>query len=96
MRLFKFLLAATLAMPLAVTADMEAQQGTGSAGGWAKRMPIKPDPSKIVVPKGYKVGVFAAGLDTPSSATVDRTAMYGSRSRARCSAGPSARSKRRM
>ena len=34
-------------------------------------MPIKPDPSKIVVPNGYKVGVFAAGLDTPSAATVD-------------------------
>ena len=32
---------------------------------------VKPDPSKIVVPKGYKVSVFVAGLDTPSAATVD-------------------------
>jgi glucose/arabinose dehydrogenase len=52
-------------------ADMEAQQGSGKAGGWAPRVPVKPDPSKIVVPKGYKVGVFAAGLDTPSASAVD-------------------------
>ena len=74
------LLAATLlaimavAVPLAVPgarADIEAQQGSGKAGGWAPRAAIKPDPSKILVPNGYKVGVFAAGLDTPSAATVD-------------------------
>jgi hypothetical protein len=52
-------------------ADMEPQQGTPKAGGWAPRVAIKPDPSKIVVPKGYKVSVFASGLDTPSAATVD-------------------------
>jgi hypothetical protein len=75
MRFFKrSLVVATLAAPLMVGvawADMEAQQGTGKAGSWAARVPVKPDPSKIVVPKGYKVGVFVAGLDTPSAATVD-------------------------
>jgi len=75
MRFFKSLIVTALALPLAAAtaawADMEAQQGTGKAGGWAARTPVKPDPSKIVVPKGYTVGVFAAGLDTPSAATVD-------------------------
>ena len=32
---------------------------------------MKPDASKIVVPKGYKVEVFAADLDSASAATVD-------------------------
>jgi len=36
------------------------------------RTAVTPDPGKIMVPKGYKVEVFTAGLDTPSSATVDR------------------------
>src|SRR5215510_3493399 len=74
MRLAKSLLITALAAPLAAAvawADMEAQQGTGKAGGWASRVAVKPDPSKIVVPKGYTVGVFASGLDTPSAATVD-------------------------
>ena len=43
----------------------------GRAGKWAKRTPVKPDPSKIKVPPGYKVGVFASGLDTVTSITVD-------------------------
>ena len=43
----------------------------GPAGKWAKRTPVTPDPSKIKVPDGYKVGVFAAGLDTVTSITVD-------------------------
>ena len=67
------LLIAAFALPLATSvarADMEPQKGTGSAGGWAPRIAVTPDPSKIIVPKGYKVSVFAAGLDTPSAATV--------------------------
>src|SRR5215510_6861228 len=43
-----------------------------ATGEWVKREPVKPDPSKVKVPPGYKVGVFKAGLDTPSSATVDK------------------------
>jgi hypothetical protein len=53
-------------------ADMQAQQGTPQAGDWVKRIPVVPNPDKIVVPPGYKVGVFKAGLDTPSSAAVDK------------------------
>jgi hypothetical protein len=61
----------------AVTAAMvwvqpAAAQGGSAVGQWIKRIPIKPDPSKVVVPPGYKVGVFKAGLDTPASATVDK------------------------
>ena len=41
-------------------------------GQWIKRLPVNPDPTKVVVPPGYKVEVFKAGLDTPSSATVDK------------------------
>jgi glucose/arabinose dehydrogenase len=52
-------------------ADLEPQQGTARAGGWAPRVAVKPDPAKVVVPKEYKVGVFAAGLDTPSAIAVD-------------------------
>jgi hypothetical protein len=51
-----------------VSADM---QGTGESGGWEKRIAVKPDPSKVVVPEGYEVGVFVQGLGAPSSATVD-------------------------
>jgi hypothetical protein len=68
------LLAAALAAPLAIsvaTADMEPQQGSNKAGTWMERVPVTPDPSKVVVPDGYAVSVFAAGLDTPSAATVD-------------------------
>src|SRR5215510_15452464 len=43
-----------------------------ATGEWVKREPVKPDPSKVKVPPGYKVGIFTAGLDTPSSATVDK------------------------
>ena len=49
-------------------ADM---QGPAESGGWEKRIAVKPDPSKVVVPDGYKVGVFVKGLGAPSSATVD-------------------------
>jgi hypothetical protein len=46
-------------------------QGTGESGGWEKRIAVKPDPSKVVVPEGYEVGIFAQGLSAPSAATVD-------------------------
>ena len=61
--------AAAIAMMTPIAwADM---QGTGEAGGWERRVAVKPDPSKVVVPPGYEVGIFVQGLDTPSSATVD-------------------------
>src|SRR5256886_17420097 len=60
--------AGLLLVPLAVAQN---QSGTPVSGGWVPRVAHKPDPSKIVVPKGYKVDVFVAGLDTPSAATVD-------------------------
>src|SRR3954453_19171037 len=43
----------------------------GELTQWIKQTPAPPDPSKVVVPKGYKVGIFKAGLSTPSSAAVD-------------------------
>ncbi len=46
-------------------------QGTGESGGWEKRVAVKPDPSKVVVPDGYEVGVLVEGLNAPSAATVD-------------------------
>src|SRR5439155_2903374 len=49
-----------------------AQVQKPGGGEWAKRGAVQPDPSKVVVPPGYKVGVFKAGLDTPSSAAVDK------------------------
>ncbi len=49
-------------------ADM---QGTGESGGWEKRIAVKPDPTKVVVPDGYEVGVLVEGLSAPSAATVD-------------------------
>jgi hypothetical protein len=50
------------------SADM---QGTADSGGWEKRIAVEPDPSKVVVPDGYEVGVLVRGLSAPSSATVD-------------------------
>src|SRR5712691_3870590 len=68
-----FLAAAAFFGAPAVAADLEpAVPGTKTSGVWQKRIPVKPDPSKVRVPSGYKVGVFAAGLDTPSAATVDK------------------------
>jgi hypothetical protein len=74
MRFFRPLAVAGLAATIAVAgvrAQTETQQGTGRAGVWAPRVAIKPDPAKVNVPRDYKVGVFAAGLDTPSAAAVD-------------------------
>ena len=52
--------------------DRAKAEPGGPAGKWSTRTPVKPDPSKIKVPKGYKVGVFASGLDTVTSITVDK------------------------
>lgn len=72
MRALRGVMLAALAALLLVP-DAQAQNaGTPTSGGWAPRTAITPDPGKIVVPKGYKVEVFTAGLDTPSAATVDR------------------------
>jgi hypothetical protein len=49
-----------------------AQAQKPGGGEWGKRVAVKPDPAKVVVPPGYKVSIFTAGLDTPSSATVDK------------------------
>jgi hypothetical protein len=57
---------------LAVPAAFADMQGTGQSAGWEKRIAVKPDASKVVVPPGYKISIFAQGLDTPSSATVDK------------------------
>ena len=52
--------------------DRAKADPAGPAGKWSVRTPVKPDPSKIVVPPGYKVSVFANGLDTITSLTVDK------------------------
>jgi hypothetical protein len=56
----------------ALAQDRAKAEPGGPAGKWSTRTPVKPDPSKIVVPPGYKVGVFASGLDTVTSITVDK------------------------
>ena len=57
---------------VAAGALLAAPTAFAQSGDWAKRMAVTPDPTKVVVPAGYEVKVFAAGLDTPSSATVDK------------------------
>jgi glucose/arabinose dehydrogenase len=52
--------------------DRAKAEPAGPAGKWSTRTPVTPDPSKIVVPPGYKVSVFATGLDTITSLTVDK------------------------
>src|SRR6185369_8253117 len=56
----------------ALAQDRAVAEPGGPAGKWSTRTPVKPDPSKIKVPPGYKVGVFASGLDTITSITVDK------------------------
>ncbi len=53
--------------------DRAKAEPGGPAGKWSTRTAVTPDPSKIVVPAGYKVGVFASGLDTVTSITVDKS-----------------------
>ena len=57
---------------IAIGALLAAPMAFAQSGDWAKRTAVTPDPTKVVVPAGYEVKVFAAGLDTPSSATVDK------------------------
>src|ERR1700761_300761 len=66
------LAACAAVLPTVAMADMEAKPGSSQVGDWAKRTPVTPNPDKVVVPSGYKVGVFKAGLDTPSAAAVDK------------------------
>src|SRR3989442_12556312 len=71
MRIFRSLiLAAIAALPL-VPMALAQNAGTGTTGGWVPRTALKPEPGKLVVPKGYKSEDFVAGLVTPSSAAVD-------------------------
>jgi hypothetical protein len=72
MRITRTLALAAGASVLALSPVLADMQGTGESGGWAHRVAVKPDPSKVVVAPGYEVGIFASGLDTPSSATVDK------------------------
>lgn len=71
MRFIRTLAAAIGGVSLALGAVQADMQGTGEAGGWEKRIAVPPDPTKIVVPEGYEVGVFASALNAPSAATVD-------------------------
>jgi glucose/arabinose dehydrogenase len=61
-----------LAAATTICTIQAATAQTPKTGQWIKRLPVNPDPTKVVVPPGYKVEVFKAGLDTPSSATVDK------------------------
>lgn len=78
MKTLRYALAAVVALALASPMGSAYAQtaGTAEPGGpaatWAVRSPVTPNPCKIVVPKGYKVGVFAAGLDTITAITVDK------------------------
>ncbi|HKB81896.1 MAG TPA: hypothetical protein VKD04_01685 [Burkholderiales bacterium] len=65
-------LTAGFASGSAFAQDRAKAEPGGPAGKWSTRTPVTPDPSKIVVPAGYKVSVFAAGLDTVTSITVDK------------------------
>jgi hypothetical protein len=72
MRVVKALVLAAMAALLSAPIALAQSSPKSTSGGWVPRTALTPDPSKIVVPKGYKVEVFTAGLDTPSAATVDR------------------------
>jgi hypothetical protein len=71
MKLWSALTLSASAFALAAPLAMADMQGTAESGGWEKRIAVKADPSKVVVPDGYKVSVFVDGLGAPSSATVD-------------------------
>jgi glucose/arabinose dehydrogenase len=79
MKVLRYAVAAILALTVgSVSASAFAQdrakaEPAGPAGKWSTRSPVTPDPSKIVVPPGYKVGVFASGLDTITSIAVDKS-----------------------
>src|SRR5258708_14037795 len=65
-------LTAGFASGSAFAQDRAKAEPGGPAGKWSTRTPVTPDPSKIVFPAGYKGSVFAAGLDTVTSITVDK------------------------
>ena len=69
MKIWIRLLFAGAALVLAGPVAFADMQGTGQSAGWEKRVAVKPDASKVVVPSGYQISIFAQGLDTPSSAT---------------------------
>src|SRR5205823_286797 len=71
MRSSKALMVAAGIGLLAASVALAQNTGVGKSGGWVPRVAVKPDPSKVMVPKGYKVEVFAEGLDTASSVAVD-------------------------
>ena len=60
MQFAKLTMATALGAALAATGALADMQGTGLSGGWEKRTAVKPDPSKVVVPEGYEVGIFVA------------------------------------
>ena len=73
MKLWKgVLLAGALTVLAAPAAFADMQGGAAQSGGWEKRVAVKPDASKVVVAPGYKISIFAQGLDTPSSGAVDK------------------------
>src|SRR2546427_12110472 len=72
MRIFRSLILAALAALPLVPMALAQNAGTSTSGGWVPRTALKPEPGQLVVPKGYKAEVFVAGLDTTSSAAVDR------------------------
>ena len=72
-RIWMIIGAVVAALPaFGALADMQPVAGGPQAGVWAKREAVTPNPDKVMVPPGYKVGVFKAGLDTPSAAAVDK------------------------
>src|SRR5437868_8492701 len=72
MKRLNWMMLAALAAAFPAFGALADMQGSGQAGGWEKRIPVAPNPDKVVVPPGYKVGVFKAGLDTPAAAAVDK------------------------
>src|SRR5438093_13759948 len=71
MTLFKAVMLAAGVGLLVASVALAEHQGVGTSAGWVPRVAVQPDPSKIMVPKGYKVEVFVDGLDTASSVAVD-------------------------
>jgi glucose/arabinose dehydrogenase len=71
MKLLKTVILSATVGIFMVSIALAQNQGVPTSGGWVPREPVKLDPSKVVVPQGYKVEVFVSGLDTASAATVD-------------------------
>ena len=71
MRLLKTVILTATAGIFVVSTALAQNQGVPRSGGWVPREAVKPDPSKLRVPRGYEAEVFVSGLDTPSAAAVD-------------------------